>query len=147
MLNERRAALTLKVLTALSFRPVKGSVSGPRWQDALRLTRQTWLTKLSMQCPAVSGRLGEHADLLAVVAFGDVVQDFLKVLEFQDGADRPELLFLEQGGVAGHREQNGWENHVALHLTAAVVDHGGPFPELLGCRPAWLPPCPPPGRG
>ena len=30
MLNDRSAALTLRVLTALSFRPVKGRVSGPR---------------------------------------------------------------------------------------------------------------------
>ena len=41
MLNDRKAALTLNVLTALSLRPVKGRVSGPRWQEALRLTRQT----------------------------------------------------------------------------------------------------------
>ena len=41
MLNERKAARTLKVATALSLRPVNGRASGPRWQLALRLTRQT----------------------------------------------------------------------------------------------------------
>ena len=41
MLNDRSAARTLSVATALSFRPVNGKASGPRWQLALRLTRQT----------------------------------------------------------------------------------------------------------
>ncbi len=39
--NERNAAFTLNVLTALSFLPVKGNASGPRWQEALMLTRHT----------------------------------------------------------------------------------------------------------
>ena len=41
MLNDRSAARTLYVATALSLRPVNGRASGPRWQLALRLTRQT----------------------------------------------------------------------------------------------------------
>ena len=54
MLNDRRAALTLNVLTALSLRPVNGSESGPLWQEAFRLTRHTWFTKRSMHMPAVA---------------------------------------------------------------------------------------------
>ena len=44
MLKERKAARTDSVATALSFRPVKGNASGPRWQLELRLTRHTWFT-------------------------------------------------------------------------------------------------------
>jgi len=41
MEKDRKAAFTLKVLTALSFLPVKGNASGPRWQEALILTLHT----------------------------------------------------------------------------------------------------------
>ena len=41
MENDRKAAFTLKVLTALSFLPVNGKASGPRWHEALMLTLQT----------------------------------------------------------------------------------------------------------
>ena len=37
------ASLMDSVASAESFRPVNGSVSGPRWHCQLRLIRQTWL--------------------------------------------------------------------------------------------------------
>ena len=47
--KERNASLTLKVLTAESFLPVNGKISGPRWQELLRLTLHTKFTNVSIR--------------------------------------------------------------------------------------------------
>ena len=48
MENERKAAVTDKVPSAESLRPVNGNESGPRWHCALMFTRDTWLTVSSI---------------------------------------------------------------------------------------------------
>ena len=49
MENDRNASLTLKVLNAESFLPVKGNTSGPRWHELFKFTLQTRFTNTSIK--------------------------------------------------------------------------------------------------
>ena len=125
--NDLSAALTLNVATAsLSFRPVNGRVSGPRWQEALMFTRHTWFTMWSMHWARHFGVAGENAHLLAIIAFGDVRQHFFKILEVQNRADWAELFFFKDGRIAAHGMQDGREEAIAFDLTTALVTTRAP---------------------
>ena len=53
--KQRNASLIESVPSAESLRPVKGSLSGPRWHCVLILMRETWLARGSTSRAIFSG--------------------------------------------------------------------------------------------